>query len=372
MTKRQVPFYRPEFPEAQRRAAALAIEKILGSGQLMMGPYKDKLEEQFRAIAGTSHAVSLNSATTGLQIALQHFGVKDREVLVPAGAFLTDASAVMFAGGRPVLVDINPATLALDLEDLGCKVTSNTRGIIWVHLTGLISADWRHIQEFARSRGLFLIEDASHAHGASIEGRSAGSLGDAGIFSFYPTKVVTAGTGGMLTTNDPDLARFAEEMRMFGKDSKGEIVHLGNDWFLDEIRACVGYHHALDLARQLARRRELAARYMKTLANQRGLTLFCVPASSLPSWYHFCVVLDDGLNRAELSRELAAKDGIASKPIYRPLHHEAVFKGLADPSLNKTEHILDKALALPMFAGMSDDEVDYVCERLIARVRELV
>jgi dTDP-4-amino-4,6-dideoxygalactose transaminase len=371
VSNRDIPFYKPAFSAAQRAGIAAGIDQALQSGQLMMGPWKDRFESLFRDLTGCEHAVSVNSATTALQIALQHYDVKGRDVLVPAGAFLTDVSSVLFAGGTPVLVDLDPETLSFDLKDLERRITPRARGIVWVHLTGIIAANWQDLLELARKHGLFVIEDAAHAHGAEIDGRPAGSLGHAGVFSFYPTKVVTSGTGGMLTTNDAELARYATEMRVFGKNAAGDIVHLGNDWFLDEIRACVGYHHAAQLTEQLAARRRLAARYRERLANQPGMRLLDVGPSHLPSWYHFSVVLADPIDRPRLMAALKA-DGIATKVIYKPLHHERVFAHLDDGMLGRTEHILDRHLCLPIFPDLAEDDVDYVAERLISHVRSHV
>src|SRR5690606_29471639 len=184
------------------------------------------------------------------------------------------------------------------MEDLERKVGPNTRAIIWVHLTGIIAHDYEAIVEFARRRNLFLIEDAAHAHGARIAGRPAGSFGDASCFSFYPTKILTSGTGGLLLTDDDALAKYAREMRVFGKEADtGDIVHLGNDWFLDEIRACVAYHHSTELEAQVTRRQAVAARYQTALANQPGLRLLNVPDGSEPAWYQFPVFLDEGVDR---------------------------------------------------------------------------
>ena len=150
-------------------------------------------------------------------------------------------------------------------------------------------------------RHLFVIEDAAHAHGAKVDGRPAGSFGDASCFSFYPTKILTSGTGGILLTDDDALAKFAREMRIFGKEAEtGEIIHLGNDWFLDEIRACIAFHHAGELQMQVARRQAIAARYMAALANQPGLRLLDVPAGSEPAWYQFPIFLDDAADREAL------------------------------------------------------------------------
>lgn len=368
MSTRTVPFYKPSFSAGQRADITAGIDAMLQSGQLMMGPWKDRFETLFRDMTGCSRAVSVNSATTALQIALQHYDVAGHEVLVPAGAFLTDVSSVLFAGGTPVLVDLDADTLSFDLADLERKITTRTKGIIWVHLTGIIASNHAQLIEAARRHGLFVIEDAAHAHGAEIGGRKAGSLADVGVFSFYPTKVVTAGTGGILTTNQPALAEYALKMRMFGKDAAGEIVHLGNDWFLDEIRACVGYNHARDLEAQLARRRALAEHYRVRLANQPGLTLLDIPAGHMPSWYHFSVRLADRVDRAKLMDALKS-DGIATKVIYKPLHQEQVFRHLDTGGFRQTEDILDRHLCLPMFADLQAADVDYVADRLIAWLR---
>lgn len=370
MTASKIPFYRPSFSDAQRSAIARSMDEILTSGLLMLGPYLAGLERTFSTLAGTTHAIGLNSATTALQIALTKFDVRDHEVLVPAAAFLTDASAVIFAGGRPVLVDIDPETLSFDLEDLERKLTPMTKGVIWVHLAGFIAENWRDIVRWAKDRGLFLIEDASHAHGATVAGRAAGSLGDVGVFSFYPTKVVTAGTGGMMTTNDVEIATFAREMRVFGKSASGEILHIGNDWFLDEIRACVGFHHASALDRQLARRRDLAARYGAGLANQYGLRLFPVAADQAPSWYHYPIILPDQARLEAVSRALMTEDGIATKVIYKPIHEETAFRFLNQGGLLGAETALGRTLCLPMFVDMTDEEVDRVCDAVRLRCRD--
>ncbi|MEZ5667334.1 MAG: DegT/DnrJ/EryC1/StrS family aminotransferase [Alphaproteobacteria bacterium] len=370
MTRPAIPFYRPSFPAAVRGRITADIEAILAGGTLMMGPYKDRLERGFAELCGTRHAVSVNSCTTAILISLMHFKAAGGEVLVPAGSFVTDVGAVMMAGATPVLVDIDPETLALDLDDLARKLTPRTRGIIWVHLAGVIASNWREIRRFATDNGLFLIEDAAHAHGAEIDGHTAGSLGDVGVFSFYPTKVVTGGTGGMLTTDDEALKLFAERVRMFGKDpASGDIVELGNDWFLDEIRACVTWHHLQDLPRQLAHRRALAARYDAALANQPGIRVLPLPENCRPSFYHYVTLLDPSVDYDAIAGTLQQRHGIATKRIYRPLHHEPLFRHLDDGRLRMTESTLSRSLCLPMFADMPLDDADRVAAALIEALR---
>lgn len=365
---KSIPLTRPCFPEAMRQAILRDLDRVLSSGRLMMGPYQEKLEAAFRELTETAHAVSLNAATTGLQIALRHCGAKDREVLVPAASFVTDVSACLFEGATPVLVDIDPETLALDLDDLERKVSPRTVAIIWVHLTGFIAANHDAIRNFARDRGLFLIEDASHAHGASVDGRPAGSLGDVGIFSFYPTKIMTSGTGGMLVTEDAELARFAREMRLFGKESEsGEIVHLGNDWFLDEIRACVAAHQVAGLADQLARRRAAATYYWRRFANRPGLRVLSPADAHAPAWYQYPVFLDAAFDHDRIVAALKAEN-IAAKRIYKPVHREAVFRGFDTGTLGAAETMLERSLCLPMFGDITEQETAAVADALLRAI----
>ncbi len=366
-----IPLARPYFPESLRNTVAADIEAILASGRLMLGPWTQKLEDRFADLTTRQHAISVNSCTTALHLALSFAGIKGKEVLVPAGSFITDVSVVKFAGGHPVLVDINRETLALDVEDLKRKVTANTRALIWVHLTGIIARDYREIVDFATKHDLFLIEDAAHAHSATIDGTPAGSFGDASTFSFYPTKIVTSGTGGMLTTDNVELANYAREVRIFGKQlGTGEIVHFGNDWFLDEIRACVAYHHASELESQAAHRRAIADRYRRGLANQIGLRLLDVPDGNTPAWYQYPVFLATGIDREALMDTLKATHGIETKGIYKPVHHEQIFEPLDDGTLKVTEETLLRSLCLPMHADMSEEDADFIAGVLVSEIRK--
>jgi len=368
-----IPTTKPYFSERSRKRILEGIDEILTTGRLMMGPFADKFEAGFKDLVDTPYAVAVNTCTTALQICLQHFGVAESEVLVPSGSFVTDVSVVRFAGGEPVLVDMNPETLSFDLEDLGRKFTPRTKGIIWVHLTGIISAEYEAIIAFARENGLFLIEDCAHAHGATIDGKQAGSLGDAGCFSFYPTKVITSGTGGMIATGNADLVRYAKEMRLLGRDvESGEIVSAGNDWFMDEIRACVGYHQLAELDQNLAHRRAVAERYTAALRNQPGLRLLSVPDNAEAAYYQYPVFLTSAIDRGRLIAALERNHGVSAKRIYIPTHQEIIFRDLDDGTLKKTEETLNRSLCLPISAQITDDEVSKVVSGLITEVRALL
>ena len=367
-----IPFTKPYFPESSRSKILSGIDNILSSGRLMLGDYTTRFEQEFKSYVGTEFAISTNSCTTSLQIALIHLDVKGYEVLVPAGSFLTDISAVRWAGGIPVLVDIDPETLSFDLNDLQRKLTHRTKAIVWVHLTGIIASNWKDIVDFSRNNSLCLIEDCAHAHGASIDGIKAGSIGDVGCFSFYPTKVMTTGSGGMLTTNDPDLANSALELRLYGrKNGTGPVIREGNDWFMDEIRACIGYYQLLDLENFLKSRRSIANHYSSHLSGQAYIKLLTVPLGSYPSWYHYSVFISTDIDYNELSSNLLSNCGIPTKPIYIPLNQELIFRDLDDGSFHQTEITLNRSLCLPLFAQMTTSEADIVINHLKSEIDKL-
>jgi perosamine synthetase len=367
-----IPFTKPYFSPEARHEILSAIDGVLASGRLMLGEQTERFERAFAEYIGTAHGVSTNTCTTALQIALMHYVVRGCEVLVPSASFITDVSVVRWAGGTPVLVDCDPATLSFDLDDLRRKVTSRTRAVIWVHLTGIVSSSWREIVAFAREHDLKLIEDCAHAHGAVVGGRKAGSLGDVACFSFYPTKVMTTGTGGMMTTDDADLAAAAREIRNFGRErGVGATVREGNDWFLDEIHACLGYWQLQELEQGLARRRAIARRYDELLSGVPGLRLLEVPREQLPAWYHYTVFVDDAVDYARLASALKEKHGIPTKPIYIPLHQEKIFRDLDDGSLRGAETALNRSLCLPMYVEMDDRQVEIVADAVATEIREL-
>jgi perosamine synthetase len=364
---------KPCFSAESRARITAQIDEILDTGQLMFGRHTDNLEKGFEELVGVKHAVSVNSCTTALTISLQYLDVAGGEVLVPSGSFVTDISSILMAGATPVMVDIDPETLSFDLADLKRKITASTRAIIWVHLTGIISAKYQAFLDIAKHHDLTVIEDAAHAHGSRIDNKTAGSLGHVGCFSFYPTKIMTSGTGGMLTTDDEALANFAREMRIFGKDLKsGEIKHLASDWFLDEIRACIASNQLLDLPDMIRRRREAAIAYRMALSNQPNIRLIDEPDSSQPAYYQFAVFLDDPVDANTIRSRLKSEYGIEAKPIYKPTHEEPVFKKYDKGDLLQTKRIMDNSLCLPMHPEVTVEDAAFISQSLVKEIRRLI
>lgn len=371
-----IPANRPYFPEADRRAIAAEIEAILAGGRLTQGPWIDRLEEAFRELSGAPHAIAVNSGTSALEILLRHFDVAGGEVIVPTNTFLSTGNAVLFAGGTPVLADIHPDTLALDPDDLERRITPRTRGVIAVHIAGLVSPHLPRIRAICRRHGLFLMEDAAHAPGASLDDTMAGMLGDGGAFSFYPTKPMTTGEGGMITTADPDADRMARSLRChgiaIGDENRGPnrnlLLRLGYNWRMSELQAVVGWYQVRRLPEALAGRRRAAEWYREALAAIDGLRLFPVPDNAGHSYYKYPVLLDPGVSREAVTARLREDHAIQCGSIYWPPCHLQPFYrerfGFREGDFPVAEDVLSRTLALPIYPDLTENDVARVADAL--------
>ena len=362
---------RPYFSNYTLNKVSKDIPNILKSGLLMHGPWSKKFEENFSKNVGTKYSISVNSCTTGIQIALEYYKVKGFEVLVPSGSFQSGISAIKWAGAKPILVDMNPRTLSFSLEDLRKKITNKTKGILWVHVTGLISQEYKKIIKFAKDNKLFIIEDCAHAQGSSINQIQAGNLGDVGVFSFFPSKISTTGAGGMMTTNDKNLSEFAFKMRFFGRNLDKPGVSLeGNDWSLDEIRACIGCYQLLDFKKNIKRRTEIAKLYDEAFKNNNKIKTLEVLKNRKSSYYQYPIFLHSSVDRDKLILILKNKYKIPSKRIWLPTHQEEIFKDLDFDrnTLLKTEHTFSSSLCLPIHFSLKNREVKKIIKAVLKEV----
>jgi perosamine synthetase len=360
------------FPPADRAEIAAAITGILTTGALTLGPYTKQFEEAFAEAHEAAHAVAVASGTAALEISLRAAGagVEGRDVIVPANTFYATAAAILRAGGRPVFADIDAATFALSPETITAALTPDTAAVVLVHIAGLISPHADEIRLLCEQRGITLVEDAAHAHGATYDGRFAGSFGAAAAFSFYPTKVVTSGEGGMIVSPSGDLAGEARIYRDQGKGafSANHHVRLGYAWRLSEQNAVTGLVHLRRMEGFITRRREVAARYDKALAGLDGLEPLSEPAGCRGNIYKYIVLLPPGADRAAFKRELAEKHEVrlAGEVYDTPLHHQPVLAGFAGGALPAAEAMCDRHVCLPVHSDMRDDEVDQVLTAVAA------
>jgi dTDP-4-amino-4,6-dideoxygalactose transaminase len=362
-----VPPARVVFPADARRQALAWIDEALVTGALTLGPRTVELEEAFASRHGVPYAIAVGSGTAALEIVLRILGVEGREVLVPANTFYATAAAVLHAGGRPRLADVDPRTLALSAATVEAALTDETAGVVIVHIGGLVSPDTEVVRRLCDARGLFLLEDAAHAHGASVGGRAAGSFGVAGAFSFYPTKVLTAGEGGMILTSDEGLAAEARIYRDQGKAGflGGDHVRMGAAWRMSEVHAAIALAHLGHLDEHIAVRRQVAATYDAALAGMPGVTAVRPPGGCRSNYYKYPVLLDPALDRAALKAALRERGvGLSGEVYARPLHHEPVFGDLPHGDLSGAEDVCRRQICLPVYSDMVEKEAVYVLSML--------
>lgn len=356
---------RPFFSEDDMPEILERMETILRGGRLIFGENTRQFEENFRCFVGTRHAVSVNSCTTALEIAFRFYDVRDREVLVPTNTFASVVTAVMYSGGIPVLVEMDPHSFCLDTDDLLSRINSRTAGIVVIHLAGQIYPDIDEVREVASQKGLFVIEDCSHAHGATIDDRKAGSLVDAACFSFYPTKLMTTGTGGMLTTDNGELAAYARSLRHHGQgDSLEDIENLGNDWCMTEIGAVLGAYQLARLEENVEYRNRVVEWYRRELVDVDFLEIPQTMERYRHSYYKLPVLLAPELDKKQLCRRLLTDFHIETGSLYDPpCHLQPVFRRVLrcyEGMFPIAESVLRRQICLPIHSQISEGDVRYL------------
>lgn len=323
-----IPPAKPFFTESDINELKGHLEKILTSGMLTLGEYTKELERRFASLVGVKHAVAVNSGTSALEIALRSHGLKEGdEVIVPTNTFGATCAAVVFAGGRPVITDVSLPAMTIDSGIIRDAITSKTRGIIPVHIGGIVCPDIENIRELCDERGLFLIEDAAHACGSKIGERFAGSFGSAGCFSFYPTKVLTSGEGGIVTTNNDELAETAMILRDQGKESfySNRIVRLGYNWRMPEICAALGLTQLRRLQEFIASRNAIAKVYDRAF-DRIGLQRVITPPNHVNNYYKYTFFLPKSVDRDRF-KAMCREEGVAygGEVYWPPLHLQPAF-----------------------------------------------
>ncbi len=364
----RVPAARIEFLPEDRAWIAERIQEVLASGQLTLGKYGTEFEGKFAQLCGLPCGISVNSGTSALEIILRSLGVEGREVIVPTNTFFATAAAIVHAGGSPVFADIEPEHLSIDIRTVEPLLTAKTAGIMAVHIGGIVSSHIPALAELARKKGLWLVEDAAHAHGSSYQDVSAGAFGIAGGFSFYPTKVMTCGEGGMIVTADTRLAEEARIYRDQGKASFTQNAHvrMGYNWRMSEPHAIIGLRHLERLPAMISDRQRVAACYDSELRGLRNLEPLRVPAGGVCNYYKYIAVLREKTDRSALKSLLRERYAVSlSGEVYEePLHRQPVFQKYASQPLPVAEDLCARHICLPVYSGMSTAEVHQVVDAL--------
>lgn len=355
------------FSEHDIADALSRIESSLRSGQLTLGQHGAAFEEAFAARCGRKHAVAVSSGTSAIEIALRSFAIEGKEVIVPDNTFFATAAAVVHAGGTPVFADASVDSLAVSLESIRAKFTPNTAGVIVVHIGGIVSPELPAIAAECKARGVFLLCDAAHAHGATLNGLDASTWGSASTYSFYPTKVMTSGEGGMIVTDDEALAAEARVYRDQGKAGFTSNFHtrMGNNWRMSEVHAAIGLVQLARLDEFIAHRRMIAAAYEAGLKREGVLTLPSAQRLDESNFYKFVAYLPEGVDRARLKAAMREREVGLSGEVYElPLHAQPVFEPWAAGSYPGADEVCSRQVCLPVSARMTEDDARYVVESL--------
>jgi perosamine synthetase len=362
--------------QSVEEADVQAVVEVLRSDWLTTGPKVAEFEEAFAARVGAAHAVSFTSGTAALHAAAFAAGLKagDEAITSPL-TFAATANCVLYQNATPVFADVRGDTLNLDPEQVTAKITSKTRAILPVDYAGH-PADLPSILDIARKHGLIVIEDACHALGAEYNGRRVGSIADMTVFSFHPVKHITTGEGGMVTTNSPQFAEMLQRFRNHGissdarqRQSAGqwyyEMVLLGFNYRLPDFACALGLQQMKRLDANLAHRREIAARYTAAFRQMPALIPPLVLPEANPAWHLYPIRLDLQkltADRALIFRALRAEN-IGVNVHYIPVHLHPYYRnrfGYNGGEFPVAEQAYERLISLPMFHGMTDQDVEDV------------
>jgi dTDP-4-amino-4,6-dideoxygalactose transaminase len=340
-----------------------ALDRVCSNTSFILGEEVSEFEKEFAAYCEVKYCVALNSGTSALHLALLALGVKPGdEVITTPNTFIATAEAICYAGAKPVFVDIDPKTANLDPALIDLVITDRTKAILPVHLYGR-PADMEPILETARKRSLAVIEDACQAHGARYRGRRVGRIGHAAAFSFYPTKNLSAyGEGGALTTDDPGIAALVRALRNHGQSGPYTHARIGYNYRMEGFQGAVLRVKLKRLEQWNGRRKEIAALYRNVL---QGAKVEIPPDDPRDERvYHLFVVY---VERRDAVRAALEARGVHTAIYYpRPVHLQPAFAalGYAPGSFPQAERACERALSMPFFPEMSDEQVRYAAEQL--------
>ena len=350
-----------------------AVLAVLRTGRLALGPKIKEFERATADYVGTRHAVAVSSGTAALHLIVKALGINaGDEVLVPSFTFAASVNAFLYEGATPIFVEIERDTYNLDPDDLERKITPRAKAIMAVDVFGH-PADWDGIQRIANRHGLKVIDDSCEALGASYKGTRLGRLGAAAAFAFYPNKQITTGEGGIIVTDDDEIARLCRSLCNQGRGEMGawlEHDRLGYNYRLDEMSAALGASQLRRIEEFLSKRERVARCYSERLAQFDWVRPPVVKPDVRMSWFVYVVTLAEGLDRDAVMRQMESR-GVPVRGYFSPVHLQPYIRarfGYAGGELPVTESIARRTIALPFHNNLSDAEV----EEVVATLAEVV
>jgi perosamine synthetase len=346
------------------------VQQVLESKILSIGPFIDSFEREFAAYVGTRYAVAVSNGTAGLHLCIRAAGISDGdEVITTPFSFVASANCILYERAVPVFVDIDEMSMNLDPALARAAVRDRTRAVLPVHVFGHPCA-MDELTALCEERGLPLFEDACEAIGAEYRGRKVGTFGKAAVFAFYANKQMTMGEGGVVTTDDPDLAALLRSLRNQGRQESGAWLshhRLGYNYRLDELSAALGLSQLRRIEALLARRAAAAARYAELLSHLPNVRFLGADPSTVKlSWFVFVIRLGAGIDRDRVIEALDQRQ-VPSRVYFSPIHLQPFYRerfGYAEGDFPVAERVAASTLALPFHSNITDEDMEYVAESL--------
>jgi perosamine synthetase len=331
------------------------------------GPFIAEFEQRWALYCGAQHGIAVSNGTTALQVAMQALKLEPgSEVIMPSYTIISCATAIIEAGCVPVLVDCEADMWGMSIEECESKITPRTRAVMPCHMFGH-PVDMRRLMPLCERHDLRVVEDAAESHGAEVEGRRVGGIGDLGCFSFYANKIITTGEGGMVVTNNADYADRLRSLRnlCFRSDRRFYHTEIGHNYRLTNLQAAVGVAQLERIDEHIRRKRWMAKAYKDRLADLQQLTLPIEREWAKNVYWMYGVVLSDDVpfDAAEFARRLAAH-GVATRPLFLGMHEQPVLldKGLfRGEKYPVTERLARRGLYLPSGLTLTEEQIDRVC-----------
>lgn len=364
-----IPLSSPDITEAERKA----VQGVLKTTMLSMGPNITAFEKGMAGLAGRKHAIAVNSGTSALHLALLALGIgKGDEVIAPSFSFIASSNCILYAGATPVFVDIERDTFNIDPVKIEKAVTKRTKAILAVDVFGEPAA-WDKILTIARKHRLRVIEDSAEAMGAFYKGKRCGGFGDVSIFSFYPNKQMTTGEGGMVLTDDKKIAELCRSMTNQGRKQKNgrwlEHVRLGYNYRITEIQAALGLAQLRRLPAMLRKRAAAASLYSSLLSKEKRVILPVPGLGVKRSWFVYVLMLAPPFTKSHRDRlvKLMAKRGVQCSTYFEPIHLQPFYRKVFGFKLGRfphTEWVGSRTMALPFSSVLKPSQQREVIKSL--------
>jgi len=363
-----IPINIPKIGEEEIQAVVRVMRSGMLTSGLGAGPKVSEFEKNYSLFAGVKHAIAVNTGTAALHAAIMAAGIKaGDEVILPSFTFVATAEAVVLAGGKPVFADIDPETYTLSPKAIQKAVTKKTKAIVPVDLYGL-PADIKPIRQIAAKQGLAIIEDCAQSHGATCEGKPAGALSDLACWSLYAAKNIGTGEGGVVTTDNDDLAEKVRMVRTHGEKVKYSSLMLGTNYRMTEIQAAIGIVQLKKLPEFFEKRTKNANRLTKNLEKSDKLKLPPKLENCKPSWYLYTVRIINATakTRNNIIEQMHQK-GIGAEAYYpTPVHQMPYYKeNFGKFNLPETEKAASQVLSLPIHPGVNEEQIDLIAKSLL-------